>query len=139
MMKQQQSLMLLMLPAQQVQHRHRKRKYHYRQQQKRRRQRQQSNPMTTLITVPMLLLLQILLLVQVAVVTVMAAPYFLSDDRIRDLDITPSLGRGYSVMTNEFQSTCLKLDVTSVPAFNYERKFKFKKRKRFVHASIQVY
>ena len=47
-------------------------------------------------------------------------PYVISDDRVRNLDVTPVLGRGYSVMTNSFQSTCLDVKETTIPSFNYE-------------------
>ena len=47
------------------------------------------------------------------------APYFLSDDRVRNLDVTPVLGRGYSIMTNNFLSTCLDGAETTVPSYNY--------------------
>lgn len=50
-------------------------------------------------------------------------PYTVSDDRIRSLDITPVLGRGYSIMTNSFQSTCLNVDQTTVPSYNYHYDF----------------
>lgn len=56
---------------------------------------------------------------------VSAAPYKLkrSDvDRIREMGINPTLGRGYSIMTNKFQSTCLHHVQSSVPSYNYERK-----------------
>ena len=49
-------------------------------------------------------------------------PYTISDDRIRGLDITPVLGRGYSINTNSFQSTCLNVKDTTVPSYNYECK-----------------
>ena len=52
-------------------------------------------------------------------------PYVISDDRVRNLDVTPVLGRGYSVMTNSFQSTCLDVKETTVPSFNYECEFLF--------------
>ena len=51
-----------------------------------------------------------------------SSPYLLSDDRVRDLDVTPVLGRGYSVMTNTFQSTCLLVNATSTPSYNYDCK-----------------
>ena len=47
-------------------------------------------------------------------------PYIISDDRVRSLDLSPVLGRGYSVMTNTFQSTCLVVDQTTVPSYNYD-------------------
>ena len=50
-------------------------------------------------------------------------PYIISDDRVRSLDISPVLGRGYSVMTNTFQSTCLVVDQTTMPSYNYDCKY----------------
>jgi len=50
------------------------------------------------------------------------SPYIISDDRIRSLDVTPVLGRGYSVGTNSFQSTCLMIDEVTTPSYNYECK-----------------
>ena len=49
-------------------------------------------------------------------------PYVIADDRVRSLDISPVLGRGYSIMTNTYQSTCLVVDDTTVPSFNYDCK-----------------
>ena len=51
-----------------------------------------------------------------------ASPYIISDDRVRSLDISPTLGRGYSIMTNTFQSTCLSVEATTVPTYNYDCK-----------------
>ena len=51
---------------------------------------------------------------------VSGSPYVVNDDRIRSLDITPVLGRGYSIATNSFQSTCLMVDETTVPSYNYD-------------------
>ena len=47
----------------------------------------------------------------------------ISDDRVRSLDIAPVLGRGYSIGTNSFQSTCLIVDETTTPSYNYECKY----------------
>ena len=52
-----------------------------------------------------------------------SSPYIISDDRVRNLDITPTLGRGYSIMTNSYQSTCLVVDETTIPTYNYDCKF----------------
>ena len=49
-------------------------------------------------------------------------PYLIADDRIRSMDITPVLGRGYSIMTNSFQSTCLDVNEVTIPSFNYDCK-----------------
>ena len=50
------------------------------------------------------------------------SPYVISDDRVRSLDVTPTLGRGYSVMTSSFQSTCIQVEETTIPSFNYDCK-----------------
>ena len=52
-----------------------------------------------------------------------ASPFIIADDRVRSLDISPVLGRGYSIMTNTYQSTCLVVEQTTVPSFNYDCKF----------------
>ena len=49
-----------------------------------------------------------------------SSPYVISDDRIRSLDITPVLGRGYSIMTNSFLSTCLMVNDVTIPSYNYD-------------------
>ncbi len=54
--------------------------------------------------------------------TAKASPYIISDDRVRSLDITPVLGRGYSIMTNSFQSNCLQVDESTIPTYNYDCK-----------------
>jgi len=51
------------------------------------------------------------------------AAMVISDDRVRSLDIAPVLGRGYSIGTNSFQSTCLIVDETTTPSYNYEYTF----------------
>ena len=51
-----------------------------------------------------------------------SSPFVIADDRVRSLDISPVLGRGYSIMTNSFQSSCLIVDQTTVPSFNYDCK-----------------
>ena len=60
------------------------------------------------------------LIITFLLVVIESAPYVISDDRVRSLDITPSLGRGYSIMTNSFQSTCLMVEQTTVPSYNYD-------------------
>lgn len=51
------------------------------------------------------------------------SPYIISDDRVRKLDITPVLGRGYSIMTDTYHSTCLMVEDTTPPSYNYDYKF----------------
>jgi hypothetical protein len=55
-----------------------------------------------------------------------ANPYIISDERARSLDVTPVLGRGYSVMTNSFQTTCLEFTDITVPSFNYACKYRYR-------------
>ena len=50
-------------------------------------------------------------------------PYVISDDRARVIDITPTLGRGYSIMTNSFQSICLTVGEMTIPSYNYDCKY----------------
>ena len=52
-----------------------------------------------------------------------AAPVVIRDDRVRDLGMTPVLGRGYSMATSTFQSTCLQNVVTTKPSFDFKYKF----------------
>ena len=44
----------------------------------------------------------------------------ISDNRVRSLNIAPVLGRGYSIGTNSFQSTCLIVDGTTKPSCIYD-------------------
>lgn len=57
------------------------------------------------------------------VITTDASPYVISDDRARSLDITPVLGRGYSIGTNSYQSTCLIVNEVTTPSYNYDYEF----------------
>ena len=60
------------------------------------------------------------------------SPHVISDDRVRSLDTSPALGRGYSIMTNGFLSTSsLMVDETTVPSYNYDCKLWFKEAKRY--------
>jgi len=65
------------------------------------------------------------------------SPYTISDDRIRTLDITPVLGRGYSVGTNSYQSTCLMVDEVTTPSYNYDYKFTDFSDERYVENSLE--
>lgn len=49
-----------------------------------------------------------------------AGVYVIADSRVRSLDVSPTLGKGYSVMTNSFQSTCVTVEETTIPSFNYD-------------------
>jgi len=55
--------------------------------------------------------------------SVVSSPTVISDDRVRGLDVSPALGRGYSIGTGQFQSTCLNLESTSEPSYNYDYYF----------------
>jgi len=65
------------------------------------------------------------------------SPYTISDDRVRSLDITPVLGRGYSVGTNSYQSTCLMVDEVTTPSYNYDYKFSDFSSERHVENALE--
>ena len=43
----------------------------------------------------------------------------LDGDTVRSMDIAPVLGRGYSVETGTLQSTCVDVNETHVPSYNF--------------------
>ena len=49
-----------------------------------------------------------------------AAPNVIADYRIRNPDITPALGRGYSLTSYDVLSTCLQFDERTEPTYNYD-------------------
>ena len=61
------------------------------------------------------LLLSISLLAAVS-----ASPNVIADYRIRNPDITPALGRGYSLTSYDVLSTCLAFDEKTEPTYNYD-------------------
>ena len=63
-----------------------------------------------LLSVPSILLLA----------AVDAAPNVIADYRIRNPDITPALGRGYSLTSYDVLSTCLQFDEKTEPTYNYD-------------------
>lgn len=54
---------------------------------------------------------------------IFAAPTVIQDSRIRDTLATPVLGRGYSIGSNTFQSTCLENVVLTEPSYDFTYKF----------------
>src|SRR5262245_9664394 len=48
-----------------------------------------------------------------------AGPVVLRDEMITDRAVTPSLGRGYSIATNTYQSSCFKTIKTTKPSYNF--------------------
>lgn len=53
-----------------------------------------------------------------------AGPTVIRDNRVRDLSVTPVLGRGYTISTNTFQSTCLKDVKRTKPSYDFTYNFK---------------
>jgi len=68
-------------------------------------------------------LLLAVLLVGSFCIYVNGSSFVIDDDRVKTLDISPALGRGYSVKTNQFHSICLNVDETTEPSYNYEYTF----------------
>jgi hypothetical protein len=52
-----------------------------------------------------------------------AGPTIIRDNRITDTATTPLLGRGYSVGTNTFQSSCMKKVVVTEPSYDFTYTF----------------
>ena len=52
-----------------------------------------------------------------------AGPTIIRDKRITDLALTPTLGRGYTIVTNTFQSKCLANVVITDPSYDFQYKF----------------
>ncbi len=53
----------------------------------------------------------------------LAGPTIIRDARITDLALTPTLGRGYTIVTNTFQSKCLANIVLTDPSYDFQYKF----------------
>jgi hypothetical protein len=53
-----------------------------------------------------------------------SSPTIIQDNRVTNLGTTPVLGRGYSVATNTYQSTCLTNIETTVPSYDFTYSFK---------------
>src|SRR5688572_12029079 len=64
-----------------------------------------------------------LLVMMMIVSTVHAGPTILRDELVEDTAVTPSLGRGYSMSTNTYQSMCLIDVVATAPSFDFDYTF----------------
>ncbi len=54
---------------------------------------------------------------------IQAGPTIIRDNRIDDTALTPVLGRGYTIVTNTFQSKCLDNVVMTEPSYDFQYKF----------------
>ena len=52
-----------------------------------------------------------------------AGPTIIRDTRITDLALTPTLGRGYTIVTNTFQSKCMDNIALTDPSYDFQYKF----------------
>ncbi|HPS86624.1 MAG TPA: hypothetical protein PLY36_07755 [Spirochaetota bacterium] len=52
-----------------------------------------------------------------------AGPVVIRDARINDLAYTPTLGRGYTLVTNTYQSMCMDNVVTTEPSYDFQYTF----------------
>ena len=55
--------------------------------------------------------------------SLLAGPTIIRDTRITDLALTPTLGRGYTIVTNTFQSKCMANVVLTDPSYDFQYKF----------------
>ncbi len=58
-------------------------------------------------------------LITVIAASVFAGPTIIRDKRITDIAMTPTLGRGYTIVTNTFQSKCLDDIVVTDPSYDF--------------------
>lgn len=67
-----------------------------------------------------------LLLINIFMFTgiLLSGPTVIQDNRVTNLATTPVLGRGYSVATNTYQSTCLTNIETTLPSYDFTYSFK---------------
>ncbi|MCP4137836.1 MAG: hypothetical protein GY754_43140 [bacterium] len=61
----------------------------------------------------------ILLMILMVGGVILAGPSIIRDERIKDIALTPALGRGYTIATNTFQSQCMKDIVTTQPSYDF--------------------
>ncbi|MCP4294712.1 MAG: hypothetical protein GY786_03815 [Proteobacteria bacterium] len=54
---------------------------------------------------------------------ILAGPTIIRDSRITDIAVKPTLGRGYTVVTNTFQSNCLDEITITDPSYDFQYKF----------------
>lgn len=59
------------------------------------------------------LLLTVLLVGSYCVFSVNGSSFVIDDERVKTIDISPALGRGYSNETNQFHSICLDVEETT--------------------------
>ena len=69
----------------------------------------------------MIILKPVLIVIALYVPEVKGSSLIISDDRVRNLDANPVLGRGFTIGTNSLQLTCLNVDNISSPSYNYDR------------------
>jgi len=70
-----------------------------------------------------LLVMLYLRIVSFRLSSINAIPFTIDDNRVRTLDTSPILGRGYIIGTNSYQSNCLIVDEHSTPSYNYDNSF----------------
>jgi len=64
-----------------------------------------------------------LLIILFIPVFINSGPTVIRDNRIHDLAMTPVLGRGYSIATNSFQSSCMKDIKMTEPSYDFDYTF----------------
>ncbi len=80
----------------------------------------------------------LILLAALLYTAVLAGPTIIRDKRISDLAMTPTLGRGYTIVTNTFQSKCLDNIVITDPSYDFTYKFETMTSNNIKHLSTMV-
>ncbi|MBU2510085.1 hypothetical protein KJ966_02065 [bacterium] len=75
------------------------------------------------MTIKKLTLTWVVLTFFIVAETLFGGPTLIQDNRVTNLDSTPVLGRGYSVATNTYQSTCLKDIQLTEPSYDFTYSF----------------
>ncbi len=70
-----------------------------------------------------LIVISVFILVAGLTVSSNAGPIVIRDARITDLAYTPALGRGYTLITNTYQSMCMQNVVTTEPVYDFQYTF----------------
>lgn len=68
--------------------------------------------------------LTVILIIIMNALYIQGAPVVIEDNRVSDLAATPVLGRGYTISTNTYQSTCLKDVKITDPSYDFTYFFK---------------
>jgi hypothetical protein len=74
----------------------------------------------------------------VIALSLLAGPTIIRDKRITDIALTPVLGRGYTIVTNTFQSKCMDNVVVTDPSYDFQYIFESIEKMSAKDTSVSV-